>query len=274
MAGRAFRPATVTIARGGMVTWRNDDDDEHTVSSRSFDSGSLAPGGTWRRTFDTTGSFAFLCAFHSDMSGTVVVVGPGAAAAPPSPAATAVPTPSARPNQTSGAVVDGAAPSDLAATIVDFAFQPTPTSIVAGSTVTWTNDGVAPHTVTATDGSFDSGLLSAGATFSRRFDRAGTFAFLCAVHPEMRGSIVVTAPATGSGAGQPAPAAGASPLGPALMGEVAAPGASPTATAPPATAARSIDATPLNLGGAALSLVGVAVGIAAFGRLLRGSVRR
>ena len=44
-----------------------------------------------------------------------------------------------------------------AVSIVDFAFQPASIEVPAGSTVTWTNTGAAPHTVTADDGAFDSG---------------------------------------------------------------------------------------------------------------------
>jgi plastocyanin len=88
--------------------------------------------------------------------------------------------------------------------------------------VTWTNDDDDEHTVTATDASFDSGVMGAGATHRQRFPTAGTFAFLCAIHPEMRGEVVVN-----GASGAPAtPAATPTPL----------PTPSPTATpAPPAT---------------------------------------
>jgi plastocyanin len=47
------------------------------------------------------------------------------------------------------------------------------------------------HSATAGDGSFDSGVLSPGATFTRTFDEAGTFAYGCVIHPTMTGTIVV-----------------------------------------------------------------------------------
>lgn len=84
-------------------------------------------------------------------------------------------------------------PSDSAAvSIVGFAFQPGSLEVAAGTTVTWTNDDPAPHTVTAADGSFDSGTLASGATFSQVFDQAGTFAYACAIHPTMTGTIIVS----------------------------------------------------------------------------------
>src|SRR5215210_3539231 len=80
-----------------------------------------------------------------------------------------------------------------AVTIVDFAFQPASLEVPVGTTVTWTNSGEAPHTVTADDGAFDSGRLAPGASFSQTFDTAGTVTYHCEIHPNMMGTIVVTA---------------------------------------------------------------------------------
>ncbi len=63
-------------------------------------------------------------------------------------------------------------------TVKDFAFDPKTISINVGDTITWTNEGPAPHTVSADEvGGFDSGNLDKGATFSELFDEAGTFAY-------------------------------------------------------------------------------------------------
>ena len=78
--------------------------------------------------------------------------------------------------------------------VVDFAFEPATVTVPAGATVTWTNTGSRPHTVTADDGSFDSGRLDPGEQFSQTFDQPGTFTYHCGFHPEMQGSIVVTEP--------------------------------------------------------------------------------
>src|SRR5215207_3024501 len=80
----------------------------------------------------------------------------------------------------------------VAVQVVDFAFEPGTLTVPAGATVTWTNAGSRPHTVTADDGSFDSGRLDPGEQFSQTFDQPGTFAYHCGFHPEMQGSIVVT----------------------------------------------------------------------------------
>jgi plastocyanin len=64
--------------------------------------------------------------------------------------------------------------------------------VPVGGTITWTNMGVQPHTVTAVDGSFDSGFVDTGAVWSMQFDVAGKYAYLCEPHPWMKGFIVVT----------------------------------------------------------------------------------
>ena len=79
MAGRAFNPATVTIAAGGSVTFRNDDDRAHTVTAKdgAFNSGTIGEGGSWKRSFKQAGMFSYLCAIHPEMTGKVVVEGAG-----------------------------------------------------------------------------------------------------------------------------------------------------------------------------------------------------
>jgi len=75
-------------------------------------------------------------------------------------------------------------------TIRDNNFNPTTVNILEDSTVEWTNSGAVTHTVTADDGSFDSGNI-AGAKYPREFDSKGTFAYHCKIHPSMKGTITV-----------------------------------------------------------------------------------
>jgi plastocyanin len=70
-------------------------------------------------------------------------------------------------------------------------FTPATRNVVPGTWVTWSNDGQDAHTVTAVDESFDSGNLNPSEGFSWYFASPGTFAYLCAVHPWMTGSVVV-----------------------------------------------------------------------------------
>jgi plastocyanin len=86
----------------------------------------------------------------------------------------------------------GARGNQQAVSIQNFAFNPPNITITPGTTVTWTNNDSAPHTVTADDGSFDSETLQPGESFSLRFDSAGTFPYHCEIHPFMKGSITVS----------------------------------------------------------------------------------
>ncbi len=189
MAGRQFSPASLTVAEGATVSFANDDDRDHTVTANdgSFDSGTKAPGTAYARTFATAGTYNYFCVFHPDMTGTIIVT--GADGEPPPPAEDPPPPPPPAP--VSGDVE-----------IVDFAFAPTSLTVPIGSTVTWGNNGLAPHTVTDRAGSFDSGFIDPGATYQRTFATEGTFDYFCTLHPEMTGTVLVS-----GSSGEPPPAA-------------------------------------------------------------------
>jgi len=75
--------------------------------------------------------------------------------------------------------------------IQGFAFSPKTITVKVGTQVTWTNLDNVGHTATALDGSYDSGLLNNGESFTFQFDQPGTFEYLCTPHPSMRGIIIV-----------------------------------------------------------------------------------
>jgi plastocyanin len=75
--------------------------------------------------------------------------------------------------------------------IVNFAFTPAEITIRSGESVTWSNDDGAPHGLKFNDGAKGTDLLLPAVTFSRRFDRPGTYDYSCAVHPYMTGRVVV-----------------------------------------------------------------------------------
>ena len=79
----------------------------------------------------------------------------------------------------------------IAARIEAFAFEPQRIETTVGRAVTWTNHDPAEHTVTHDGGSFDSGTLPANGTFTRTFDRPGEYRYICALHPGMKGVVVV-----------------------------------------------------------------------------------
>lgn len=72
-------------------------------------------------------------------------------------------------------------------------YTPTDITVVIGinNTVKWTNNDNMPHTVTASDGSFDSGKLNPGATFAYTFTKAGVYDYLCSYHNWMHGTVTV-----------------------------------------------------------------------------------
>ncbi|HSD57447.1 MAG TPA: cupredoxin family copper-binding protein [Methanotrichaceae archaeon] len=76
--------------------------------------------------------------------------------------------------------------------IEGFAFQPATLTVPPGTTVKWTNQDNAPHTVTSIDGKFDSGSLNKGQEFSFNFTEPGVYDYYCKIHPSMRGQIEVT----------------------------------------------------------------------------------
>ena len=86
------------------------------------------------------------------------------------------------------------ASEETAVAILDYSFDGETVEIPVGTTVTWTNDGGVIHTTTSTDGLWDSGIMSSGEVFSHTFDEAGSFEYICTLHPVMTGTIVVTEP--------------------------------------------------------------------------------
>lgn len=72
-------------------------------------------------------------------------------------------------------------------------FSPPTIVVVIGknNTVVWTNDDTAPHTVTASDRSFDSGNMNPNQSFSYTFTIPGTYNYSCQYHPWMNGTVIV-----------------------------------------------------------------------------------
>src|SRR5256885_1185740 len=73
------------------------------------------------------------------------------------------------------------------------AYQPDPVTVQAGQSITWTwEDQGNQHSVSADDGSFESCLQGAGSTFTTTFAKAGTYAYHCSIHPQMKGTVTVS----------------------------------------------------------------------------------
>lgn len=143
------------------------------------------------------------------------------------------------------AVAPNAAAQQIAIDIVDNSFTAAKISVPVGASVVWANTGQKKHTVTADDGSFESGELVNGASFAHTFDTPGTYQYFCAFHggaggQGMAATIVVVdaaaaAPATASA--QPADQSHA----PAEVKPSAPPVQSAAASPAPAAAAGRVD---------------------------------
>jgi plastocyanin len=88
------------------------------------------------------------------------------------------------------------APSATASTVSakDNSFDPATLNVQVGTTVRWVNNGTRPHTVTSSEGKWDSGELAPGASYTVTFMTAGTYKYHCKLHKGMEGTIVVGEP--------------------------------------------------------------------------------
>jgi plastocyanin len=85
----------------------------------------------------------------------------------------------------------GAASKSEKVDIVEFTYQPDPVVVQVGGKVIWQNQDTAPHTATADDGSFDTGVIEKGKLGSETFKQAGTYTYFCEIHPTMHGTVEV-----------------------------------------------------------------------------------
>jgi plastocyanin len=134
----------------------------------------------------------------------------GSGTATPTPVVTPTPTavvtstptrtPTAKPTSTPTPVAT-ATPAPQAATnvsIVNFAFQPADLTVRVGDTVRWTNQGSASHTTTSDSSQWASPALLTGQTYEVAFPSPGDYAYHCAIHASMTGTIHVTATTLGN----------------------------------------------------------------------------
>ncbi len=96
---------------------------------------------------------------------------------------------------TTAASTNEPAPATAASAAVEikgFAFNPPTIDVPVGDSVTWTNGDNVPHTASGLDRAvLQSGAIAPGATFTQKFDAAGSFDYFCEFHPNMKGTIVV-----------------------------------------------------------------------------------
>lgn len=96
------------------------------------------------------------------------------------------------------ATAGAAGEADTRVLIVGRAYQPSQLMVGLGQTVVWRDESFGQHTVTSVDGLFNSGVMSTGSSYTMTFAKAGTFNYVCTIHPTMKGSIVVLPIAPGT----------------------------------------------------------------------------
>jgi len=84
-----------------------------------------------------------------------------------------------------------AGPANTVAVAIKGGFDPASVDIHPGDTMQWTNHDDRDHDVLAADGSFDSGNLKSGQSWSRTFPAAGSYPYSCALHPREKGVVNV-----------------------------------------------------------------------------------
>ncbi len=79
-----------------------------------------------------------------------------------------------------------------AVTIVDYTYKPADLTVPAGTTVEFTNEDSTPHTATSKQsGAFETGSIDTGKSAKVTLEEPGTYAYYCAFHPFMKGTVTV-----------------------------------------------------------------------------------
>ena len=84
-----------------------------------------------------------------------------------------------------------AAAANAEVVIDNFTFTPTPLTVKVGTTVTWVNHDDIPHSIVCPDLKVRSHPLDTDDTFAYRFEQAGSYDYICGLHPHMHGQVVV-----------------------------------------------------------------------------------
>ncbi|MBI4935312.1 MAG: cupredoxin domain-containing protein, partial [Actinobacteria bacterium] len=207
-------PKQLTVPVGTTITWQFADAGKHRMRSQSgpvqFDSGGLAAGSSWSFTFTTLGTV-----IYGDDENKNLDAYTGAITVSDSVPAPTTTVPGSTPT-VPGSPTPPPAPSTVTVRMANRAFSPASISIATGDTVVWSNADKDDHTVTDRAGAFDSGVFAPGGSWRRTFTTAGTFTYICDLHPSMVGSVTVSVPSpTGTlPPPPPPPPAPTAPAGP------------------------------------------------------------
>jgi plastocyanin len=183
-----YSPGRLTVEAGTKVTWTNTGSRPHTATDRggTFDTKPIAPKASAEVTLSTPGTYFYFCRINPAKMNGVLVVKPG----PDEPQAVRV------------QAVDPGFTGDR------LRFDLPELTVAAGTTLLVANVGGKPHSLTADNGAFDTGIVDPGAQGGRfaghnasvTLNQAGTFKFHCEIHPAaMKGTVTVTGEAAAAG---------------------------------------------------------------------------
>jgi plastocyanin len=186
----------LTVDVGTTATWTNTSDRPHTVTDRggTFDTDPILPGQTGSVTFTAPGTYHFFCRINPSKMNGIISVGDAG----------------------KGFSTVRMEAIDPALDGESLRFEPPVITVATGTTILFANVGGKPHTLTADDGSFDTGVVAPGAEGGRFAGNSATFTltkpgrynFHCEIHPTvMKGTITVEGDARAGPA--PAPASSA-----------------------------------------------------------------
>ena len=178
-----YDPDEARVQKGDVVVWINEDTVVHSATSEvdfgdTFDTGLIGTGEEFR--LDTTdiaaGEYPYICIVHPWMTSVLIIEEPADVI-----------------------TVDVLIPDG--AVIIEpekIYYEPETIEVDVGTTVIWTNDDIAAHTVTSgnvqtgiTD-LFDSGLMPMDAVYEYTFTEAGSYEYFCTLHPFMEGTVIVS----------------------------------------------------------------------------------
>ena len=183
-----YSPGRITVKAGTQVSWTNTGQRPHTATDRggTFDTRPISPGASAKVTLSTPGTYFYFCRINPAKMNGVLVVEPAA-------------------DQGRAVRVQAVDPGFTGDKL---RFDPPKLTVAAGTTLLVANVGGKPHTLTADNGSFDTGIVDPGAEGGRfagknasvTLNQAGTFKFHCEVHPAvMKGVVTVTGEAAAGG---------------------------------------------------------------------------
>ena len=183
-----YSPGRITVKAGTQVSWTNTGQRPHTATDRggTFDTRPISPGASAKVTLSTPGTYFYFCRNNPAKMNGVLVVEPAA-------------------DQGRAVRVQAVDPGFTGDKL---RFDPPKLTVAAGTTLLVANVGGKPHTLTADNGSFDTGIVDPGAEGGRfagknasvTLNQAGTFKFHCEVHPAaMKGVVTVTGEAAAGG---------------------------------------------------------------------------